>query len=36
LCEVADATRVAEALRDVPGVARVLVCAPGAGVEVLA
>jgi diphosphomevalonate decarboxylase len=36
LCEAADATRVAEALRDVPGVARVLVCAPGAGVEVLA
>jgi diphosphomevalonate decarboxylase len=36
LCEAADATRVASALRDVPGVARVLVCAPGAGVEVVA
>jgi diphosphomevalonate decarboxylase len=36
LCESTDAPRIAEALRDVPGVERVLVCAPGAGVEVRA
>ena len=35
LCEAAEAGRIAEALRDVPGVERVLRCAPGAGVEVL-
>jgi len=34
LCDGAEAGRVAAALADVPGVARVLVCAPGAGVEV--
>jgi diphosphomevalonate decarboxylase len=32
----ADADRIASALRDVPGVERVLTCAPGAGAEVRA
>ena len=36
LCEPADAERIATALRDVPGVERVLTCAPGAGAEVRA
>jgi diphosphomevalonate decarboxylase len=36
LCEPGDAERVAAALRDVPGVERVLVCAPGTGAEVVA
>jgi diphosphomevalonate decarboxylase len=36
LCEPADADRLADALRAVPGVERVLVCAPGAGAEVRA
>ena len=36
LCLPADATRVADALRAVPGVERVLTCAPGRGAEVLA
>jgi diphosphomevalonate decarboxylase len=35
LCLPADATRVADALRAVPGVERVLACAPGRGAEVL-
>lgn len=34
LCAPADAARIAAALRDVPGVERVLTCAPGGGVEV--
>jgi diphosphomevalonate decarboxylase len=34
LCAPADAARIAAALRDVPGVERVLTCAPGAGAEV--
>jgi diphosphomevalonate decarboxylase len=36
LCEATDAPRVAEALREVPGVERVLACRPGPGAEVLA
>lgn len=36
LCEPSDADRIAAALRDVPGVERVLTCAPGKGVEVRA
>jgi len=36
LCLPADADRVADALRAVPGVERVLACAPGRGAEVLA
>jgi diphosphomevalonate decarboxylase len=36
LCEPGDAARIAEALRDVAGVERVLTCAPGAGAEVVA
>jgi diphosphomevalonate decarboxylase len=36
LCEPADADRIAAALRDVPGVERVLTCAPGTGAEVRA
>ena len=36
LCEPADATRIVSALTEVPGVLRVLTCAPGAGVEILA
>jgi diphosphomevalonate decarboxylase len=36
LCERGDAERIATALREVPGVERVLTCAPGAGVEVRA
>jgi diphosphomevalonate decarboxylase len=35
LCAVADAPRVADALRGVPGVERVLTCAPGGGAEVV-
>ena len=34
LCEPGDAPTIAGALRDVPGVERVLTCAPGRGVEV--
>jgi diphosphomevalonate decarboxylase len=34
LCEPGDAVRIADALREVPGVERVLTCAPGAGAEV--
>jgi diphosphomevalonate decarboxylase len=34
LCDPADAGRIASALRDVPGVERVLTCAPGGDVEV--
>jgi diphosphomevalonate decarboxylase len=34
LCEPADAPRIAAALREVPGVERVLTCRPGAGAEV--
>src|SRR5437867_2143159 len=36
LCSPDDASRVAEALRAVPGVERVLTCAPGGGAEVMA
>jgi diphosphomevalonate decarboxylase len=36
LCAPTDAPRVATALGTVPGVERVLVCAPGPGAEVLA
>jgi diphosphomevalonate decarboxylase len=36
LCAAADAAAVAAALRDVPGVERVLTCAPGRGAEVRA
>jgi diphosphomevalonate decarboxylase len=36
LCEPGDAARIASALRDVPGVERVLTCAPGTGAEVRA
>jgi diphosphomevalonate decarboxylase len=36
LCAPGDAARVADALRDVPGVERVLTCAPGGGAEVVA
>jgi diphosphomevalonate decarboxylase len=36
LCATADATAIAAALRDVPAVERVLVCAPGRGAEVVA
>jgi diphosphomevalonate decarboxylase len=36
LCTPADAAQVAQALGDVPGVARVVTCAPGSGAEVLA
>jgi diphosphomevalonate decarboxylase len=36
LCAPADAARVAEALRAVPGVERVLTCRPGRGAEVIA
>src|SRR5207247_10594806 len=36
LCAPGDARRVAEALRAVPGVERVLACAPGVGAEVVA
>jgi diphosphomevalonate decarboxylase len=36
LCDAAAAPRLSAALRDVPGVERVLVCAPGGGVEVRA
>lgn len=35
LCAPADAPRVAEALRTLPGVTRVITCAPGAGAQVL-
>ena len=35
LCQPADAPRVAQALESVPGVARVVTSAPGAGAEVL-
>src|SRR6185295_20041481 len=35
LCGPADAARVAAALETVPGVERVLACAPGTGAEVL-
>src|SRR5262249_13920811 len=35
LCGPGDAAKVAQALGDVPGVARVVNCAPGAGAEVL-
>jgi diphosphomevalonate decarboxylase len=34
LCDAAAAPRLSAALREVPGVERVLVCAPGGGVEV--
>jgi diphosphomevalonate decarboxylase len=34
LCEPGDAARIADALREVPGVDRVLTCAPGGGAEV--
>jgi diphosphomevalonate decarboxylase len=34
LCEPADAPTIADALRDVAGVERVLTCAPGRGAEV--
>jgi diphosphomevalonate decarboxylase len=34
LCEPADATKIADALREVAGVERVLTCAPGGGAEV--
>ena len=34
LCEPADAPKIADALRDVAGVERVLTCSPGRGVEV--
>src|SRR5262245_8730261 len=36
LCVPADADRIADALRQVPGVERVLVCAPGRGAEMVA
>ena len=36
LCAPADASRVADALRGVPGVERVLACSPGRGAEVVA
>ncbi|HYR95613.1 MAG TPA: diphosphomevalonate decarboxylase [Candidatus Binatus sp.] len=36
LCAAPDASRVAEALRAVPGVVRVFACAPGRGAEVVA
>jgi diphosphomevalonate decarboxylase len=36
LCQPGDAPRVADALRAVPGVERVVTCAPGGGAEVLA
>ena len=36
LCAPGDAERVADALRAVPGVERVLACAPGRGVELVA
>jgi len=36
LCQPADAARIAEDLRDVAGVTRVLTCTPGAGAEVVA
>jgi diphosphomevalonate decarboxylase len=36
LCAPADAGRVADALRTVPGVGRVLTCVPGRGAEVVA
>jgi diphosphomevalonate decarboxylase len=36
LCDPSDAERIAGALRDVPGVERVLTCGPGGGVEVRA
>jgi diphosphomevalonate decarboxylase len=36
LCAPADASGVADALRAVPGVERVLTCAPGGGAEVVA
>ena len=36
LCAPGDAARVAAALADVPGVERVLTCAPGGGAEVVA
>jgi len=36
LCEPDDASRIADALRDVPGVERVLACTPGSGAEVRA
>jgi diphosphomevalonate decarboxylase len=35
LCAPADADRVADALRQVPGVERVLACAPGRGAEMI-
>jgi diphosphomevalonate decarboxylase len=35
LCQPGDAPRVADALRAVPGVERVVTCAPGGGAEVL-
>jgi diphosphomevalonate decarboxylase len=36
LCQPGDAARIAEALRDVAGVTRVMTCAPGGGAEVIA
>jgi diphosphomevalonate decarboxylase len=36
LCQPGDAPRVADVLRAVPGVERVVTCAPGGGAEVLA
>jgi diphosphomevalonate decarboxylase len=36
LCAPSDAARVADALRSVPGVERILTCAPGSGAEVIA
>jgi diphosphomevalonate decarboxylase len=36
LCQPNDAARIAEELRDVPGVTRVLTCTPGGGAEVIA
>ena len=36
LCQPADAPRVADAMRTVPGVERVVTCGPGAAAEVLA
>jgi diphosphomevalonate decarboxylase len=36
LCQPGDAARIADALRAVPGVERVVACTPGGGAEVLA
>jgi diphosphomevalonate decarboxylase len=36
LCDPTDAERIAGALRDVPGVERVLTCRPGRGAEIRA